>query len=59
MYLINVAKISVYNYCSHILFNSITKYITEYFNFTQLHYQLNQWVKNPITCQLSITLPIT
>ena len=25
--------------------NSITKYIAEYFNFTELHYQLNQYVK--------------
>jgi len=43
--------------CNCLFFlNSITKYITKYFNFTQLHYQLNQWVKNPITFQLSITL---
>ncbi len=29
--------------CNNLFFlNSITKYITEYFNFTQLHYQLDQ-----------------
>jgi hypothetical protein len=27
---------------AYFFLNSITKYITEYFNFTQLHYQLNQ-----------------
>jgi len=43
---------------AYFFFNSITKYINEYFEFTQLHYQLNQYVKTPITFPLSITLPI-